>query len=102
MKFSEYPTGTHIMHDFDEYIKTERFWKPMDDMANHLTFRELDHFQDRGDKIEILALPWVVVQALIESVKYWQKAANGVNSEDWLILNNAIDSLTEEDKDEES
>ena len=42
---------------------------------------------------KIVSLPYSIFEALIASVKYWKKAANGSESEDWLILKEAMDNV---------
>jgi len=56
-----------------------------------------DFFQD----FKIVSLPYSIFEALIASVKYWKKEANGSESEDWLILKDAMEN-SKADEDEES
>ena len=73
IKPSDLPVGTYILHDFDEYVKTNRHWDPKYYMSDGRTFSEMDYFFKRGDKIEILAVPWSVVNALIENIRDYQQ-----------------------------
>jgi len=63
-------------------------------MSLYRTFSEMDHFQDRGDEIEILAMPWFVVQDLVASISDYAELRGGSTDPDY-ILRMAIERSAE-------